>query len=209
MKNMSIAKLALASLLLLGVPAFAAEPGPIDKALANTERTDADRERDTREKPAEVLAFAGVQPGMTVVDMFSGGGYYAELLAGIVGPTGKVIAVNNVPYAQYAREDVKKRYPEGRLPNVERRLVEASWMDLPPKSADLAIIVMSYHDVYWLDRLHRLAQARAEARRQAADRRSQRAEGHWQGRRGKMAPPQRGLREAEPDVARLRVRKVV
>ncbi len=151
MKTTSIAKLALGSLLLLGVPAFAADPGPIDKALANPERTDADRERDTREKPDEVLAFAGVKPGMTVVDMFSGGGYYAELLAGIVGPTGKVIAVNNVPYTQYAREDVKKRYTEGRLPNVERRVVEASWMDLPPKSADLVVIVMSYHDVYWLD----------------------------------------------------------
>lgn len=151
MKTTTLATLTLGSLLLLGAPAFAADTNPIDAAIANTDRTDADRERDTREKPAEVLAFAGVKPGMTVIDMFSGGGYYAELLAGIVGPSGKVIAVNNVPYAQYAKDDVKKRYPEGRLPNVERRLVEASWMDLPPKSADVAIIVMSYHDVYWLD----------------------------------------------------------
>ena len=74
MNTKTIAKLALASLLLLGTTAYAADPGPIDKAIANPERAEADRARDTREKPAEVLAFAGVKPGMTVVDMFSGGG---------------------------------------------------------------------------------------------------------------------------------------
>jgi hypothetical protein len=28
------------------------------------------------------------------------------LLAGAVGPNGKVLAVNNVPYAQYSKEDI-------------------------------------------------------------------------------------------------------
>jgi predicted methyltransferase len=142
---------ALVSLMSAGPVAFAADADPVDAAIAATTRTDADRDRDTREKPAEVLKFAGVKPGMTVVDMFSGGGYYAELLAGVVGPSGKVIAVNNVPYGMYAREDLKKRFTEGRLPTVERRLVEASWMDLPAKSADLVVIVMSYHDAFWVD----------------------------------------------------------
>ena len=55
MNTTTIAKLALSSLLLLGTTAYAADPGPIDKAIANAERTEADRERDTREKPAECL----------------------------------------------------------------------------------------------------------------------------------------------------------
>ena len=65
---------------------FAADPTPIEKSIASPERTDADRERDERDKPAEVMAFAGVKPGMTVADIFAGGGYYTELLAGVVGP---------------------------------------------------------------------------------------------------------------------------
>ena len=131
------------ALLCLAVPTFAADPSPIDAAIASTERTDKDRERDAREKPAEVLAFAGVKPGMTVVDMFAGGGYYTELLAGVVGPNGKVISINNVPYEQYSKDGIKARFTEGRLKNVERRL--------PPKSVDLIVIVMSYHDAFWVD----------------------------------------------------------
>ena len=141
----------VSALLCLTAPAIAAAATPIETAIASTERTDKDRERDAREKPAEILAFAGVKPGMTVVDMFAGGGYYTELLAGVVGPTGKVLSVNNVPYAQYSKDAVKARFTEGRLKNVERRLVEASYMYLPPRSADLIVIVMSYHDAFWID----------------------------------------------------------
>ena len=142
--------LLIAALLTLAAPTFTIAATPIEAAIADPARTDKDRERDVREKPAEVLAFAGVKPGMTVMDMFAGGGYYTELLADVVGPTGKVLSVNNVPYATYAKDDIKARFTEGRLPNVERRLVEASYMNLPAKSVDIAIIVKAYHDVYWI-----------------------------------------------------------
>src|SRR5688572_22926676 len=138
------------ALLSFALPSLAADAA-VDAAIANPERTAADRERDAREKPAEVLAFAGVKPGMTVVDMFAGGGYYSELLAGVVGPTGKVLSVNNVPYANYSKDDSKARFTEGRLKNVERRIVEASYMNLAPKSVDLIVICMSFHDAFWID----------------------------------------------------------
>ena len=146
-------KLLLGSLLAFAVPAFivpahAADPA-IEKSIASPERTADDRERDAREKPAEVLAFAGVKPGMVVADVFSAGGYYTELLSGVVGPTGKVLAINNVPYANYSKDDRKARFTEGRLKNVEPRLIEASWFNMP--KVDLAIIVMAYHDTYWID----------------------------------------------------------
>jgi predicted methyltransferase len=150
-KENHMKSLVFAALLALTVPAFAADSAAIQAAVANPERTAADRERDARDKPAEVMAFAGVKPGMTVVDLFSAGGYWTELLAGAVGQNGKVLAVNNVPYAMFAKDDIKKRFGDGRLKNVEQRLVEASHMYLPPKGADLVVIVMSYHDVYWID----------------------------------------------------------
>lgn len=138
-------------LLALSLPAFAADPTPIEKSIAGPERTPADRERDAREKPAEVLAFAAVKPGMVVADIMAGGGYYTELLSGVVGDGGKVLSINNVPYAQYAKDGIKARFTEGRLKNVEHRLVELSYMRVAPKSVDLAIIIMSYHDAYWID----------------------------------------------------------
>jgi predicted methyltransferase len=141
----------LTVLLAFAVPALGAAATPLETAIADPARTDKDRERDAREKPAEVLAFAGIKPGMTVVDMFAGGGYYSELLAGVVGPTGKVLSVNNVPYAGYAKDDIKARFTEGRLKNVERRVVEVSYLNLPAKSADLIVIVMSFHDAFWID----------------------------------------------------------
>ena len=142
--------LLLSTLLAFALPTLAADPS-IEQAVANPERTAADRERDARDKPAEVMAFAGVKPGMVVADIFSAGGYYTELLAGVVGPSGKVLAINNVPYAGFAKEGIAARYKDGRLKNVEQRLVEASYMDIAPKSVDLAVIVMAYHDTYWID----------------------------------------------------------
>ena len=47
-----------------------------EAAVANGARPDADRARDAGRKPAQVLEFIGIGPGMTVLDMFSGGGYY-------------------------------------------------------------------------------------------------------------------------------------
>ena len=142
--------LLLSTLLAFALPTLAADPN-IEQAIANPERTAADRERDARDKPAEIMAFAGVKPGMVVADIFSAGGYYTELLAGAVGPTGKVLAINNVPYANYAKDGIAARYKDGRLQNVEQHLVEASYMNIPPKSVDLAVIVMAYHDTWWID----------------------------------------------------------
>ena len=149
---MKILRIALLGLLLptWAIPVLAADSA-IEKSIASPDRTAEDRERDARDKPAEVLAFAGVKPGMTVADIFSAGGYYTELLAGVVGPTGKVLAINNVPYAGFAKDDIKKRFTEGRLKNVQPRIVEASHMYIEPKTVDLAIIVMAYHDTYWID----------------------------------------------------------
>ena len=142
--------LLLGALLLCTTPAFAADAA-IEKSIASPERTAEDRARDTRDKPSEVLAFAGVKPGMVVADIFSGGGYYAELLSGVVGPAGKVLAVNNMPYAAYSKDGIKARFTEGRLKNVDRRLVEASYMNVARASVDLVVIVMAYHDAYWID----------------------------------------------------------
>ena len=45
------------------------------QAVNNTSRPTADIDRDVNRKPAEVLEFFGIEPGMNVLDIFAGGGY--------------------------------------------------------------------------------------------------------------------------------------
>lgn len=137
------------------VPAAAADTTAVDPAIAaavaNPARSQADRARDARDRPAEVLAFAGIAPGMVVADVFGAGGYWSELLAYVVGSQGRVRLVNNAPFVAFARKDLEARFGEGRLAEVERSVVETCDLGLGEGSLDAVLIVMSYHDLYHHD----------------------------------------------------------
>ena len=49
--------------------------------VASPDRSDGDRQTDQRRQPVKMLAFAGVRPGMKVLDMEANAGYSTELLA--------------------------------------------------------------------------------------------------------------------------------
>ena len=123
----------------------------IADALARTDRPQKDRELDPKRKPAEVLAFYGVAPGQKIADLQAGGGYYTEILSRTVGPEGTVYATNN--------EFVIKNYGDGIAERIEARKLEnvvnlhASLEDpqLPRGRLDAVIMVLFYHDTYWLD----------------------------------------------------------
>jgi predicted methyltransferase len=61
--------------------------------LASPHRAPGHAERDAQRHPAKTLAFFGVKPGMTVVEMGAGDGWYTEILAPLVGPRGKLVVV--------------------------------------------------------------------------------------------------------------------
>jgi predicted methyltransferase len=65
----------------------------IAAAVADPSRPDADKARDADRKPAEMLAFAGVKPGMKIGEIWPGGGYYTRIFAKTVGPKGVVYAL--------------------------------------------------------------------------------------------------------------------
>jgi len=56
-------------------------PASLQMAVSSPARSTANRARDTYRHPAETLAFFGVKPGDTVVEMWPGGGWYTEILA--------------------------------------------------------------------------------------------------------------------------------
>ncbi|MCJ7452291.1 MAG: methyltransferase domain-containing protein, partial [Steroidobacteraceae bacterium] len=126
-----------------------ASQAAIAAGIASPDRPRSDLEQDARRKPQQVLEFTGVGPGMHVIDVFSAGGYYTELLARTVGATGQVIAYNNPPYASFAAKAIVERYAGDRLPNVKQVTSTIEDLELVPASLDLALFVMSYHDLYW------------------------------------------------------------
>jgi predicted methyltransferase len=87
--------LALAALLAgCATPPQSLPPDRIAAILASPDRSAADRNNDARRKPAEMLAFIGVRPGMTAMDVSAARGYTTELIARAVGPSGKVYGQN-------------------------------------------------------------------------------------------------------------------
>lgn len=139
-----------------GSPAAAAQGsgsgGGLAAALASADRPAEDKARDADRKPAELMQFFGVKPGMTAVDIIALGGYVTEVLSVAVGPKGKVYA-QNPPVALQLRDgmyakQITERLANNRLPNVVR--VDADLpasSQIPLGSVDVAITAMNYHDV--------------------------------------------------------------
>ena len=122
-----------------------------DKALASDSRLEGDAERDASRQPAAVLTFLGITPGMHVLDLFSGGGYYAEIFANVVGPDGSVVAHSNKAYLQFVGEEFVKRYGGGRLPNVDILMAENNKLRLDAGQFDAVFMGLAYHDTYWVN----------------------------------------------------------
>ncbi len=66
--------------------------GSVAAAIDGSHRSDENRARDPYRHPAETLAFFGLEPTMTVVEMAPGGGWYTEILAPTLKGQGKLFA---------------------------------------------------------------------------------------------------------------------
>lgn len=119
--------------------------------LADGDRPAEDKARDADRKPAAVLTFLGIEPGMRVIDLIAAGGYYTEVLAEAVGPDGHVLA-QNIAFVLQMRDGANDkamtaRLANGRLANVTRLDAEFDSLGLPPESLDAAITALNFHDI--------------------------------------------------------------
>lgn len=114
-------------------------------AVADSRRPAADVARDPLRKPAEIVAFAGVERGDVVAEIAPGGGYYTRILAETVGPEGKVYALvpaffANRPGGLDAINALAAQYS-----NVEVVVADFAAMSLP-QPVDLVWTTENYHD---------------------------------------------------------------
>ena len=121
----------------------------IERAVANDARPDADRQRDADRKPDQVLEFFGIEPDMNVIDIFAGGGYYAEILSYVVGADGEVTLYNNGGWDGFVGTGVEERLEGNRLPNVQSIVMEANELVFEENYYDAAVFVLGYHDLYY------------------------------------------------------------
>lgn len=134
------------SLLICGT---AARADVYEEAVVNEARSEKDREIDERRKPAEIMRFFEIKPGMKVLDVFAGGGYYSELISYVVGENGEVTLYNNAPWDKFVGKSVSERLTGDRLPNVERLVSTPESLIDMDRQYDAAVFILGMHDVYY------------------------------------------------------------
>ena len=144
-----VATAALAIAALAASPAWAAPsiPAYISAAVADSARPAEDKQRDADRKPAETLAFAGVKPGDTVIEIAPGKGYYTRLLSAVVGPKGKVYAATSQPKPDAPPPPVQAIAADPHYGNVTVSLQKIPDLKLP-EGVDLVWTTQNYHDIH-------------------------------------------------------------
>ncbi len=124
--------------------------GHIQSAVVAPGRPEADRIRDAVRKPAEVLAFAGVERGWKVGEYMPGGGYFTRILARAVGSGGHVLAYQPAEVVRMRPAfltEIETAAAEPGMGNVS--VVSAATRDFAaPQPLDLVFTVQNYHDLY-------------------------------------------------------------
>jgi alanyl aminopeptidase len=128
---------------------------PAENARANVaaivaapDRDAADRKLDPGRKPAEMLEFVGVRPGMKVEDMGAGGGYTTELLARAVAPGGVVYMQNDPRWMSFLKDAIARRFTHPVMKDVVR--ADVPFDDPVPAGVgnlDLVVLNVIYHDI--------------------------------------------------------------
>ena len=122
---------------------------PLAAAVADPRRSEANRARDRYRHPQETLAFFGIRPGMTVVEIWPGAGWYAEILAPMLRDEGTYIAATQPP-GKY-RELTEKLFASdpARFGKARLTIFEAGKPSqiAPPGSADAVLTFRNIHNL--------------------------------------------------------------
>jgi arsenite methyltransferase len=116
--------------------------------------------RDEWQQPQKVIAALKIQPGASVADLGSGGGYFTFRLAEAVGPSGKVYAVD---IDRDMVDLIAERATKEERSNVEVILARPEDPSLPKAGVDLIFTSNTYHHIE--DRVAYFANLRKYLRR--------------------------------------------
>jgi predicted methyltransferase len=138
------------ALAVIGTAARAdAQPANIEAAVTDAGRPQTDKDKDAERKPVDMLTFARIRPGWSVVDFMPGGGYFTRLFSVAVGPKGKVYAFIPTEVAGFSKKPLPANgsSPDPAHPNVVA-LVAPVMKFSTPEPVDLIWTSQNYHDLH-------------------------------------------------------------
>jgi predicted methyltransferase len=124
-------------------------PAYITAAINDPARKD-DAADDARRKLAEVLVFAGVQPGQKVLELVPGSGYWTRAFSGVVGAQGHVYTVWPNEMSKYSAKSLANWQELVKTPayaNVSLLVQPAAQLSAP-EPVDLVFTSQNYHDYH-------------------------------------------------------------
>jgi len=98
--------------------------------------------RDVFDNRNEVVAVLGLKDGMAVADVGAGTGLFTRMFSPLVGPKGKVYAVD---ISDEFVAHVEKLARQQKMENIVGVVCKVDSVELPPNSVDLAFICDTYH----------------------------------------------------------------
>ncbi len=122
--------------------------------IDNSSRPASDLARDAVRKPAEMISFARIKKGQTIVDLVPGAGYFTRIFSQAVGPNGKVITFWPAVFAEKfpgAAKGMEALSKEPAYTNVHPFVGDASGLSpafAPANSVDLIWTAQNYHDFH-------------------------------------------------------------
>ncbi len=126
----------------------------IEAAANGAHRSDANKARNPYRNPVETLTFFGLKPGMTVVEISPGGGWYTEVIAPVLNGKGRYVAAHNNPMgspnAQRQRDAFIQKM--GANPDVYGKVAVTSFGKgiesnlAAPGSADMVLTFRNVHN---------------------------------------------------------------
>ena len=141
-----ISSCSVAALTLAGGTAAAAA-ADVAAALVHPDRPSADAADDARRKPAEVLAFAGFQTGMDILELEAGGGYYTEILSRAVGANGSIVLHHPPGLMGFVGDGIDLRTANNRLSNVRVSITDFDKLDAADNSMDMVTWILGPHEL--------------------------------------------------------------
>ncbi len=149
------------SLSVVSLPAPAAETDTATRlraAISGDQRAAKNRARDVYRHPFETLTFFGIEPGMTVVEIWPGRGWYSEILAPFLKHRGRFYAASwdrdiENKFVQRGLKGYQEKFvdhPEVYGAVIVTELSQAKTAIAPKASADLVLTFRNLHN--WMKR---------------------------------------------------------
>ncbi|WP_375205275.1 class I SAM-dependent methyltransferase [Hyphococcus sp.] len=125
----------------------------LDAVLAGDHRSEEERARDEYRHPKETLLFFGMEPDMTVVEVYPGGGWYTQIIAPYLETGGGKLYAASFPAegaserARAALDAFRKTYVEGpeTYGEVEMTTLGEGHHIAPEGSADMVVTFRNIH----------------------------------------------------------------